>query len=137
MRVEIVPAGTDPTSRRYQSQHRGGSGIIEENKWLLLAIVAFIVITAFKYGGNLFEKSQPATSPTPTAIATPPPTPTLPSILGCTGWPADGEIIQDGRYHEHGIYVLDFSDEGMVSLLGECREDGTWNVFEPESASHK
>jgi hypothetical protein len=112
---------------------------VGENKWLLLAVVVFIVITIFKYGGNLFDKSQPAaTSPTPTAIATPPPTPTLPSILGCAGWPADGgKIIQDGRYHERGIYVLDFSDEGMVSLLGECREDGTWNVFEPESASHK
>lgn len=49
-----------------------------------------------------------------------------------------GKIIQDGRYHERGTYVLDFNDEeGTISLLGECREDGTWNVFEPESASHK
>ena len=139
MKIEVAPAGTDPTKRRYDPARRGGgSEFIQDNKWLLLAVVVFLGFTAWRFGWFAPpERSAAAPVAAPTAAVVSAATPERRAAPAgwCTGpLPVAGfeEQIRPGYVYAPARYVLELSDEGRVKLAVEC-VDGGWVFFEPDS----
>lgn len=139
MKIEVAPAGTDPTKRRYEPARRGGGGtFIQDNKWLLLGVFVFLAFTAYRFGW--FKPSpEVAAAPVGAAASAVAATPEPERSAAPAGWcvgplPVAGfeEQIRPGYVYAPARYVLELSDEGRVKLAVEC-VDGGWVFFEPDS----
>lgn len=144
MKIEVAPAGTDPTKRRYAERRGGGGEFIQENKWLLLGVLVFMAFTAFRFGW--FSKPEIAAAPVVAPVAAVAVTPerniTPERSAAPAGWcagplPVAGfeAQIKPGGIYEPGRYVLALEDDGSVKISAECA-NGAWVFFKAEPSPH-
>jgi len=128
MRVEVREAGYNPTRNRSKPVHSGGS-FLHDNKWLVLGVVAFVILTGFKFGW--FTKDTPAAPAAPQVAAAAPAAPATPQAdIVPPGWckgPLAGyeQVIKPGRFYEPALYVLDIEQ----AIKARC-ENGQWSIIE-------
>jgi len=114
MKIIYCPPGDDPMqiARAAQKRSMGGGGLLQENWWVILGVIAFVVIgvTVGPFKGVLQQPIDAAPESAAVTVSAPIPTPAPPPMCSNPG----GGLVGEGYllWIDHGIEVSQYRCEG-------------------------